>query len=143
MKIKTTRFGEIDVPESELVSFPDGLVGLPMLKTFAFVANPKGGPFRWLQPADEPGLAWIVTDPALFFPDYKVKVRAEELEPIRLGEVSGGVVLVILTVPPGGQGITANLQGPIVVNVRERLARQFVIQEPGLSTRQPLAPGAK
>ncbi len=143
MKIKTTRFGEIEVPEGEIVTFPEGLVGLPNLKTFAAVPHPGGGPFRWLQSLDEPSLAWIVTDPAIFFPDYKVKVRVENLTSIRLADVAGGVVLVILSASAATKEITANLQGPVVVNLEARLAKQLVLSEPGLSTRHAVAAVAK
>ena len=143
MKIKTTRFGEIEVPDGEILAFPEGLVGLPALKSFASVPHPGGGPFRWLQSVEEPSLAWIVTDPAIFFPDYKVKVRAEDLTSIRLTDLSAGLVLVTLAVSPAPKEITANLQGPLVMNLEARLAKQLVLSEPGLSTRHAVPVGAK
>ena len=143
MKIQTTRFGEIEVLETEIVTFPDGLVGLPGLRTFAAIPTPGGGPFRWLQSVEEPSMAWIVTDPALFFADYKVKVRQEDLASIRLADVAGGTVFVIVTVSAAAKEITANLQGPLVMNLEARLAKQFVLSEPGLSTRHQVPVGAK
>lgn len=143
MKIKTTRFGEIEVPEGEIVTFPEGLVGLPTYKRFAAVPHPGGGPFRWLQSLEEPALAWIVTDPAVFFPDYKVKARPEDLGAIRLTDAAAALVLVIVTPSPATKEITANLQGPLVLNLEARLAKQLVLSEPGISTRHALAAGAK
>ncbi len=141
MKFQTTRFGEIEVPEGEVLEFPEGLVGLGDLRRFALVPHPKGGPVCWLQSLEEPGLAWVVADPVLFFPEYRVKVRSEDLEPVRLADVSSGRVLVILTVRPGE--VTANLQGPLVLNPQARLARQLVISEPGVTTRHSLPVEAK
>ena len=143
MKIKTTRFGEIEVPEGETLTFPEGLVGLPNLKAFAVVPHPGGGPFRWLQSIEEPALAWILTDPAIFFPDYKVKVRAEDLASIGLADLAGALVLVIVAPSPATKEITANLQGPLVLNLGARLAKQMVLSEAGLSTRHALTAGAK
>jgi flagellar assembly factor FliW len=142
MKMRTTRFGEIDVPEDEVLVFPEGLLGFPALHRYLLLPNPKGGPFLWLQSLEDAGIAFVVVDPADFFPDYKVGVRPEDVEPIRLSDAAQGRVVVILTVPGDPREITANLQGPLVLNVKERLGRQVVLGDPGLTTRHKLMAGA-
>lgn len=138
MKIPTTRFGAIDVADDEILSFPEGLLGFPALRKFALIPNPKGGPFLWLQAAEDPGVAFVVVDPVEFFSDYKVSVRSDDVASIRLADAAEGRVVVILTVPGDPREITANLQGPIVLNIKERLGRQVVLAEPGLTTRHKL-----
>jgi flagellar assembly factor FliW len=142
MKIETTRFGAVEVGDDEVLTFPDGLLGFPALRRYVLLPNPKGGPFLWLQAADDPAVAFVVVDPAEFFADYKVSVRAEDVALIRLDDAAQGRVVVILTVPGDPKEITANLAGPIVLNLRERLGRQLVLGEPGLSTRHKLMAGA-
>ena len=138
MKIQTTRFGALEVPETELLNFPDGLVGFAEFKRYAVIDDAGGGPFRWLQAVDEPGLAFVVTDPSIFFPDYKVKVRAEELAPLGLKDVEGALVLVILTLAKEASKITANLQGPLILNLAKGMGRQIVLSEPGLTPKHRL-----
>jgi flagellar assembly factor FliW len=138
IKIRTTRFGDLEVPESEMFAFPEGILGFAEVRSYVLLENPKGGPFKWLQAADVPSLAFVVADPALFFPDYKVRVRPEDLAPIQLVDVATGLVLVILTVPRDPQEITANLQGPLILNRGAKLARQLVLSEPDLSTRHKI-----
>ncbi len=138
MKIRTTRFGEAEVPESEVFAFPEGLLGFADIRSYAILPNPKGGPFAWLQAAEVPALAFVIADPSLFFPDYRVQVRPEDIAPIRLEDVSAGAVRVILTVPGDPKEITANLQGPLVFNREARLARQLVLSDAALSTRRPV-----
>jgi flagellar assembly factor FliW len=142
MNVRTTRFGEIEVPLERIIEFPQGLIGFSEVRRYALVDNPGGGPFQWLQAVDIPGLAFAITDPRVFFPDYKVPVRAEDLASIRASGIDEAVVVVILVVPKDPRGITANLQGPIVINLRERLARQLVIDLPGYTTRHPIFPKA-
>ena len=84
-----------------------------------------------------------MTDPAVFFPEYKVKARPEDLAAIRLTDAAAALVLVIVTPSPATKEITANLQGPLVLNLEARLAKQLVLSEPGISTRHALAGGAK
>src|SRR6266545_824568 len=111
--IPTTRFGVLEVPEDHVLTFPQGLIGFPDVHRYARVANPRGGPFEWLQALDVPSLAFVITDPRLFFPDYTVPVRPEDLKSIGMESVEEGAVVVILVVPGEPSRITANLQGPI------------------------------
>jgi flagellar assembly factor FliW len=138
VKFQTTRFGELDLPPDRIIDFPQGIIGFSEVRRFSLVDNPGGGPFQWLQAVDVPNLAFVITDPRIFFPDYRVPVRAEELRPIGIESVDDGAVVVILVVPQDPRGITANLQGPIVINLRDRLARQLVLDVPGYGTRHPI-----
>ena len=138
MMIQTTRFGEIEVKEEQIYSFPSGILGFPDLNKFLIFA-PKPGPFQWLQSIEMGSLAFVVSDPSLFFPDYRVSVRPPELESIQLSDVKMGVVLVILTVGKGGvSDITANLQGPLVFNSHSKLGKQLVLIDSGYTTKHPL-----
>ena len=79
VRFTTTRFGELDVPPDRIITFPSGLIGFGALRGFALVENPGGGPFKWLQSVERPELAFVITDPKLFFPDYAVEVKEEDL----------------------------------------------------------------
>ena len=138
MKVSTTRFGEIQVREEDIIHFPSGLIGFPELKRYAIIDHPGGGPFRWLQAIDSPERAFVITDPLIFFPDYKVSVTAESLKEISIKDPSDGIVVVILVVPGDPWRITANLQGPIVINAKDRMAMQLVLSAPEYSTKHLL-----
>jgi len=135
MKVKTTRFGEIEVREEDILTFPRGLIGFPSLKRYVLLDHPGGGPFKWLQALDQPQTAFAVTDPLIFFPDYRIPVSLEDLAEIKIKDPSDGVVVVILVVPKDPYRITANLQGPLVINVKERLGMQLVLNVPGYTTK--------
>jgi len=135
MKIKTTRFGEISLAEEALIDFPEGLVGFPQLRRFAVFDGPEGSPFKWLQSADEPGIAFVICDPLLFKPDYRVRVTREEIASIELEKIDDGLVATILVIPDDPQQMTANLLGPIVFNSAKRLGKQVVLMDPDLTTK--------
>ena len=143
LKLNTTRFGNVEVDDGKILTFPFGLIGFPAIKRYALLDHPGGGPFQWLQAVDVPELAFVVTDPRLFFQGYAVPVRSEQLEAIGICEASEGIVVVILVVPKDPQRITANLMGPIVINLAERLACQLVLDHPGYGTRHALFTGAE
>lgn len=128
MRITTTRFGTVDVPADRVFHFPEGIPGFSGVRQFCLIDHPTASAFQWLQATEMPGLAFVVTNPHLFKPDYTIQVHRDELAPIDLDDVARAMVLVILVVPRDDpRKMTANLQGPLVFNVEKRLAKQVVL----------------
>ena len=136
MQIQTTRFGMVDVDESRLLEFPSGLLGLSSFRTFALLQPDDNGVFFWLQSTESADLAFVVTDPALWIPDYQANIRKEQMEELGLDGTGDAQVLVIVN--KRDQSLTANLQGPLVVNSANRRALQLVLAEKRWSTRHEL-----
>lgn len=136
MEIQTTRFGRLSIDNDSLITFPRGLLGFPNYTQYALIEAAAGAEFFWLQAIDEPQLAFIVTDPSLFFKDYDVPLREENQAELHITDASQGRVLVICN--RVGEWLTGNLLGPIVINDQNRLAQQVVLTEKKWTTRQPL-----
>lgn len=136
MEIESTRFGRLLVDDDRIINFPNGLLGFPDHSRYALIQAGEGNYFLWLQSVDEPGLAFVVADPTLFFKDYEVPVREETQRDLCLGDPAHLQVFVICN--KVGDWLTGNLLGPIVVNAENRLAQQVVLTEKRWTTRQPL-----
>ena len=138
VRLEGTRLGDIDVPENLVIEFPEGILGFPDSKRYVIVQHPSGGPFQWLQSVDDPGLAFVAGDPAEFFDNYDLTIAPEQLNAIKATSLEEIVVIVLLVVPQDPKKITANLQGPVLINRNARIGQQLVIQSQGYSTRQPI-----
>ena len=136
MEIETTRFGKLTVEDDRLMTFPHGLLGFPEQGRFALIQTGEENYFFWLQSVDEPSLAFVVTDPSIFFKDYDVPLREEMQQDLKLEDPQFVQVFVICN--KVGEWLTGNLLGPIVVNAANRLAQQVVLTEKKWTTRQPL-----
>ena len=136
MLIETTRFGPVDVDESRILEFKSGLLGFSSYRSFALLQPDENGVFFWLQSVETPDLAFVVTDPALWVPDYQATIRKEQMEELGLTETGDAQVLVIVN--KREHSLTANLQGPIVINAANRRAMQLVLAEKKWSTRHEL-----
>ncbi len=136
MLIETTRFGPVEVDESRLIEIPAGLLGFSSFKTFSLLQPDENGVFFWLQSVETPDLAFVVTDPALWVPDFQATIRKEQMEELGLNETGDAQVLVIVN--KREKSLTANLQGPIVINTANRRAMQLVLAEKKWSTRHEL-----
>ena len=136
MDIETTRFGTLSVEDERIITFPNGLLGFPDHTRFALIQTGEENYFFWLQAVEEPNLAFVVTDPGIFFKDYHVPVRDEARQELQLTDDSYAQCFVICN--KVGEWLTGNLLGPILVNAQNRLAQQVVLTEKKWTTRQPL-----
>ena len=129
MKINATRFGELEVGADEIISFPEGILGFDNLKKFCLVDPGDDTLILWLQSMDQPALAFPVLEPRVFRTDYVVRLSAQELRCLKLDSINQSVVFNILTIPGDVTQMTANLKAPIVINLKDQLGRQVVLQE--------------
>jgi flagellar assembly factor FliW len=136
MEIDTTRFGRLEVDDQRIIDLPHGLLGFPNHTRFALIQTGEENYFFWLQSVDEPALAFVVTDPSIFFKDYEVPIREETQAALQLAELSHAQVFVVCN--KVDEWLTGNLLGPILVNAQNRLACQVVLTEKKWTTRQPL-----
>lgn len=136
MKVQTTRFGEIEVDAERVIRFEKGILGFPDEREYVLLQTNEEGNFFWMQSASRPELAFVVSDPLLFVPDYQVPVKQEDYEQIELESMSDAQVLIIVN--KVDRMLTGNLQGPLVINSLNRKGRQLVLSEKKYSTRHPL-----
>lgn len=130
MKITTRVFGEIEIDDSKIISFPSGIIGFPEMTDFALVYDEEKGkdtPIRWLQSLQEVEFAMPVMDPLLVAADYNPEVEDDHLIP--LGEMNSEdtLVLVTVTVPKDLTKMSVNLQAPIVINANSKKAAQIIV----------------
>lgn len=129
MTAMTKPFGEIEVDERQKISFPHGLLGFETLQSFVLL-DASQPPFYWLQSLDEPDIAFVMIDPTVFKPDYGPDVPPEDLEEIGADGNEEPLVLTIVTIPEQQELMTANLQGPIIVNRQTKIGRQAITRNP-------------
>jgi flagellar assembly factor FliW len=136
MDIESTRFGRLSVDDERIITVPKGLLGFPNHTRFALIQTGEENYFFWLQSIDEPNLAFVVTDPSIFFKDYDVPIREETQTELQLTDINLAQVFVICN--KVDEWLTGNLLGPIVVNAANRTGQQVVLTEKKWTTRQPL-----
>lgn len=108
MIIETSRFGGIDVDDQRFLNFPRGLLGFPDDKDYALIQTGENSAFYWMQAVHRPELAFVVCDPRMFIPDFRIAIKSEDLASIGLTDTHGSQVFVIVN--KVDDTLTANLQ---------------------------------
>jgi flagellar assembly factor FliW len=129
MKVQTKAYGEIDIEDRQRISMPRGLFGFEELRDFVLL-DAAQQPFYWLQSVERVEVAFVLIDPKFFRPDYTPDVDLAELEEIGITDPEDTLVFSIVTIPPAEGRMTANLQGPVILNRRTHVARQCISANP-------------
>ena len=139
MKITTKLFKEIEVDESKLINFPQGIIGFPELTDFLLIHdNESEGGIRWMQSIQEPAFAMPVIDPLIVMPDYNPCIEDDLLKPLGDIKEENTLVLVTITVPHEIEKMTVNLKAPIVINGENRKANQIITEDEQYAVKFPI-----
>jgi len=133
MIVQTTRFGSVEVNDDRVLTFPSGMLGFSSYTQFVLLQPDEDGIFFWLQSTEAPELAFVVTDPATWVPDYQATVRKEQMDELSLETLETAQTFVIVN--KYDNALTVNLQGPIVVNLTNHHAMQLVLADKRWTTR--------
>ena len=140
MKLTTRIFGEVEIEDSKIISFPNGIIGFPDLKHFTLMHDEESGvnTIQWLQSVEEPGFAMPVMDPLIVCPDYNPQVDRQNI--VDIGELVDDelLVLVTVTVPHDLKQMTVNLKGPFIINLHDMKAVQTIIDNDDYPVKFPI-----
>ena len=129
MIVETGRFGQLTVGNDEQILIPQGIMGFPEYTRFCLVDPGDETLILWLQSLENPEIVFPVLEPKIFRESYNVRLSAAELRELKLDNVNQSAVFTILTIPDDVAQMSANIKAPLVINLKDQLGRQVVLQE--------------
>jgi flagellar assembly factor FliW len=138
------RFGPIEVEDEKVIHFPEGIPAFEQEHEFVIIPYDEESPYVFLQSLQTPDLAFLMTMPFIFFPDYEFELDDENQQKLGLERQEDMLLYVLLTIPQGRvQDMTANLMAPLVINAANQQARQLVLEHSPYQTKHRLFPTDK
>ena len=143
MEIATTRFGIVHAREDQVIDVPSGILGFPEDRRYILFNHQEGSPFWWFQSLDHGALAFVLIDPFLIKPDYELQMSPEDTLLLQFDKDEGGLskiqpMAIVSISREEPRVITANLLGPVVINLMKRVAKQVVLDRQNYSHRFPV-----
>ena len=126
------------VPEDKVITMERPILGFEKLRNYCLVEMEELAPFYWMQSTEEPAVAFLVCNPLIFFEDYRIEINSQEIAELEVDNVRSVETYVIVTIPDNGEDVSANLQGPILINNENRRAKQLVLVNSEYDVRHPL-----
>jgi flagellar assembly factor FliW len=135
MKILTKAFGEVEIDQHDIITIKGGIFGFQKFTKYIIMMIPAEEPFAWLQSVEKSTLAFVIIQPEIFKKDYKLKVDNEILIKLKAKSFDNVVSYAIVVVPDDVKKMTANLQGPIVINPDNKIGCQAISLVPEYTVR--------
>ncbi len=130
MKVETHLFGSVEVSDDKVITFPKGLAGFENKTRFMLIheLDKQGAlPSFTLQSVEDGGLALQIVDPTLYGFHYELSLTDEEAALLKNPAVEDLTVMQVVY-KSGKADMAASLRAPIIINTKERIGLQKIIE---------------
>ncbi len=127
MQITSHRFGSLEIPDHKVIIMERPILGFEHLTEFCLIEREELAPLLWLQSLEDAMIAFPVVNPVLFYPDYRIEVNPNEIAELRVTRPESIETYVIMTLSDKPDQVSVNLQGPVLINTENNLAKQLVL----------------
>ena len=136
MKLNTKNFGEIEIDKQKIINFPEGILGFEEEKKFIIINNEdEENPFQWLQSIKSLDLAFAIINPFFVYPNYDIVIPKTAQEKLKIEDPKDINIYSIVVVPEDMEKMTANLLGPVIININKKLGKQVILDDNRYSTK--------
>jgi flagellar assembly factor FliW len=143
MSLETTRFGAIDFTPEQVITLTQPIIGFPEYRRFIVLPGPPDSGLYWLQSTESGSLAFLMMNPRLVVPEYKITLSAHELTELAAHSSDELEVYTLLVVPADKTQVRTNLRAPVLLNRKLRLGKQTILEKSDYPIQYFLAQGAQ
>lgn len=129
MKLETKYHGTIEYDEKEIIYFKKGLPGFKDLTKFVIFHIEENEIFSVLHSVENNNIGFVVISPFNVKKDYEVELSDSVLQKLNIKEEKDVCILSTVTLNSQVSKITSNLKAPIVINIKDRLGEQIILND--------------
>lgn len=119
------------------ITFNKGIPGFETLHKFEIMNLEGNEKFKILQSKDEE-ISFVTTSPFDIYPEYEINLNEETIKELDIQSPEDVLTLSIITLGKSLEQSTMNLKAPIVINIKSKKAKQFILQSDTYETKHPL-----
>lgn len=138
MLIKTKDFDYVDISESDIIAFPQGIYAYENINNFVLLKNPENEWLTHMQSVEDENPRLLLLDPFLFVDEYKPVLPEGSLELLKAKDTEDICFFVVAVIPDNIKDMTVNLKSPVIINFKERTGAQIILENREYSTRTRL-----
>jgi flagellar assembly factor FliW len=123
-----SRLVSLPIRPEHMFHFPLGLPAFEEFKNYVFTIKPDTSPFMFMNAIEPAGLTFVCIDPFLVHDRYAPRIGPADCEFLRASRTEDVLLLSIVTVRPDVRETTANLQGPLAINMKTSIGKQIICE---------------
>lgn len=135
MIIQTKYHGEMKINRDNIITFESGIPSFEEEKKYTLLELGEDTAYFVLQSITTSSIAFLVTNPFNFYPEYEFAIPDMVIEKLNIGNKEDVAIFGILTVKDPFEQTTINLKGPVIINSKEKLGKQVVLNEGNYHTK--------
>ncbi|WP_298840788.1 flagellar assembly protein FliW [Clostridium sp.] len=138
MELVTKYHGVHKYSDEDVIVFKKGLPGFKELKRFIIFPLEKNEVFSILHSIEDIEIGLVMVSPYAVIQDYEFKIPdiyVQELEVVKPEDV---LVLTTVTLSSDIKNMTTNLKAPILINIKEKLGEQLILDNGKYKIKEPL-----
>ena len=140
MEILSPVHGKITYDEDEIIIFEKSIPGFNDVKRF-ILKEIEGSSFKLLQSIDDVTVGFVVISPFEVEENYEINLSEEVIKTLEIKEATDVLLYSLVTLNSKVEKITVNLKAPVVINVNNKKAEQFIIDKEKYKIKHPLMKG--
>lgn len=130
MEINAKYFGQVSYEEGETIHILNGLIGFEAYTEYLPIPfHEDSDSLISLQCLENEALSFILMNPFGLLADYSPSLSEEDLQELGTESADDLSFYVICVIRDSVAESTVNLKAPLVVNVRNRQARQVILDQ--------------
>ncbi|HBA02671.1 MAG TPA: flagellar assembly protein FliW [Clostridium sp.] len=137
MKFETKNNGIIDFSEEDVIVFKHGLPGFENLNKFVLMELDEYFPFKVLHSVEDENVGMVTISPFHVMSNYKIELSSSVLKELDIDNEEEVLVLSTVTLSSQISKITTNLKAPIIINLKNNLGYQIILDEDKYSIKHP------
>lgn len=119
------------------IIFKKGIPGFDSLREFIITDLEDNKKFKVLQ-SKESEISFVMTDPFEIYDNYEISLNDEIIKELEIKNPEDVLILSIITLGKTLEISTMNLRAPLVINIKNNLGKQYIMQNSKYETKHPL-----
>lgn len=119
------------------VIFKKGIPGFDSFREFTIKDLEGNEKFKILE-SRESEISFVTTNPFEIYSDYEVDLNDETIKELEVKRPEDVVILTIITLGRTLESSTMNLKAPLVINIKNNLGKQYIMQNSKYETKHSL-----
>lgn len=128
----------VEEKEKNIITFNNGLPGFENLKTYVLEDIEGSEPFKMLKATEDESVGFVTIVPFEFKGDYEVKLTEAVINSLKIEYPEDVLILNTVTLNSDIKKITTNLKAPIIINSKNNLGYQMILDRENYSIKHPL-----
>lgn len=124
--------------DKNVITFNNGLPGFESLKTYVLEDIEGSEPFKMLKSIEDENIGFVTIVPFDFKVDYEVKLTEAVINSLKVEAPEDVLILNTVTLNSDIKKITTNLKAPIIINSKNNLGYQMILDRENYSIKHPL-----